>query len=708
MDRRAPQGDANPCTWSASDRKSRRRLDLRRPVCRTATLAASLALSLVVAATIGLGCAGKAPKRAVRPTLPPIDAPDALRGTVATQADLNGVQPTLVSGIGFVVGLAGTGGLPLDDRVASTLERQLGLVGLGEPKVWEGTAFEGMTPRQAMQDPNTAAVIITAAVPPGSPEGARFDVMVRAMNATSLEGGKLWTTELRIGPPATFGAQTARKLGEAHGDIFINPFADVSSELAAVGETTGRILGGGVVTDGLEVELRLRTPSHARTRLLTSTINSRFPRRAGDREPIARGLDEASIAIRVPRRYQDKAGEFIQLLRYMQTDSSFPHIHAKRYIDAVQREPYLAGDLSWALQALGEAALPFIRELYDHPEEAPRLAGLRAGAGLGDAIAAPSLKDLALNGSDAVRPDAIRLLGELDAGPTVDLALRSFLDEEELTIRIAAYEALASRAERAQRSRLLRSQNQQTLSKSQRMTIDQLDLISVRSLPMGTIQGVARTPIEGKFFLDRVPFGEPMIYITQQGTPRVVVFGEQATLRQPLFVSAWGDRLLMVNESPGEPIRVRYETRPLDDPRLTSGEQSRVYRQSVEPSIVKLIDLLSNEPKAESPDPGFDMTYAEVVGALHAVWRAGGMEAAFATERDRLAAELLAAADSEPITVRPETADDVREVVVLNDPLRRRTGTGRDEPRLGPDGKPTLVVPLEQPSASDEDDEETR
>jgi len=157
--------------------------------------------------------------------LPPVDAPDALRGTLLTQVTFNGVEPSLVGGIGFVVGLAGTGGEPLDERVAATLERQMGLMGVGETGAWEGTPLEGVSPRQLLSDPNTAAVVVTAAIPPGAPEGREFDVFVRALNASSLEGGRLWTTELRIGPPRTFGETTRRLIGEAKGDIFINPFA---------------------------------------------------------------------------------------------------------------------------------------------------------------------------------------------------------------------------------------------------------------------------------------------------------------------------------------------------------------------------------------------------------------------------------------------------------------------------------------------------
>src|SRR5690606_8363589 len=117
-----------------------------------------------------------------------------LRGTIGAECSVNGIQPTLVSGLGFVVGLNGTGGLALDAAVAATMERELGLRGISRGgNGTSGTAIDGLSPRELLRDPNTAVVTVFAAIPPGAPKGATFDVYVRALNATSLEGGTLWT-----------------------------------------------------------------------------------------------------------------------------------------------------------------------------------------------------------------------------------------------------------------------------------------------------------------------------------------------------------------------------------------------------------------------------------------------------------------------------------------------------------------------------------
>ncbi|MEM7621795.1 MAG: flagellar basal body P-ring protein FlgI [Planctomycetota bacterium] len=665
--------------------KPRRHPQSRRP--RAAVAVATLGILLLGA------CSSRPPARVTRPSLPPVDAPAVLRGTLGTQIEFFGIQPTLVSGIGFVVGLPGTGGQVLDERIAGSLERQMGLMGVGREGAWTGTALEGLSPRQVLSDPNTAAVVVTAAIPPGTPSGRTFDVFVRALNASSLEGGRLWTTDLRLGPPTVFGSPTARIMGRARGEIYTNPFVEGGTSSAVAMRPAGRVLGGGTVTEALQIEARLRNPSHGRARLIVNTINSRFPQRAGDRLPTASGRDDASIALSVPHRYLDRSAEFIQILRHMQIDNSFPQIYAKRYTDALITEPYLAGDLAWALQALDEPALPFMRELYDHPEIAPRFAALQAGAGLGDPLSAPHLIELARTASSpAIQSDAIALLARVDAGPTVDLALRDLAALDTLTIRVAAYEALAERAEREQARRLAVLDEQEGLVATGRLSVPQLELLAASRLPAGTLQAVSRLTL-GEFQLDRVPFGEPMIYVTQQRTPRVVLFGDDLRVNRPSFVSAWNNRFLLVAEDDAAPVRLRYESDVLRSRASALATPRRVVEHEVDPSITDLVDLLSHTPSPEDPRPGFGMNYSEVVGTLYALRRGGATNAAFATENDRLTADILSATEGVPVVMRPENEGDEEEIVIVEGGI-----FGEDvqetTPRLTPAGEPTLVVPI--------------
>lgn len=635
-------------------------------------------------------CKNKQPPIRARNVAPSVtrDVPSVLRGTIGAEASLSGVQPLLVSGIGFVVGLDGTGGLPMPEEYASTMERDMGLMGIGRSADLPG-ALKGKTPRQLLQDPNTAVVLVQGAVPPGAREGSAFDVYVRAVNATSLEGGRLWTTELKPGPPSVFGGPQTLPIAKANGPIFINPFVDPSSQTDTVQRDAGRILDGGLLTKDMQVELILDNPSHDRASRIASAINSRFPEGTGDAGPIARGRDDTRVRVRVPRRFEDRPEEFLAVVQHLQIDRTYPEVYARRYAQGMRSEPYLANDLGWCLEGLGERALPFVRELYEYPEAAPRLAALRAGVGLDDPRAAPYLSEIAVNGPETLRVDAIELLSRLEAGPRIDMTLRELLGSEQLTIRVAAYEALVDRAIGDQRRRLMLMVEGQTGPGGVHLTRSGLDAMARMNLPTGTIQGVSRELVAGKFFLDRVPFGDPLIYVTQSGDPRIVVFGDDTTIHRPLLVSAWDDRLMIASDSESDPIRLYYR-----DPK-----RARVVTQEIEDDVVTLIRMMAHDQTPDDPRPGLGLSFAETVGAVYQLFRDDALSAAFASESDRLIADLLRSVQREQIVVRPERPGEEQRLVVFDSP-RGGARQRPDAPR-----REGLLVPLDTATPAGEDGE---
>lgn len=651
----------------------------QRPISAFCTL---LAASLMVS-----GC-GSPTRRAERAPLTPSDLPQALSGTIGSVATIEGREQQLVSGYGFVVGLNGTGGEVLNERIAATLEREMSLRGVGQPGAFEGTALEGMSPRQLLRDRNTAAVVVQAAIPPGAKEGQRFDVYVRAINASSLEGGRLWTTQLQVGQPAAIGDPQSTVTAEASGEIFINPFAEPGRDISGVTRSVGRILNGGVALEERTLNVLLNGDgSHGRTQQIEAAINSRFPRGRRDREQTARGRDDRRVTVRVPAAFADRAGRFVSIVEHMKIDTSFPQVYAQQYEETLREEPYLGNEMSLALEALGERALPFVRDLYDYPEAVPRLAALRAGSGLGDPVVADHLFEMARSAPVAIRADAIEEMGRIEGGPRIDQVLRDLLNSEELLVRIAAYEALAERAERLQAQRLVAAEQLGSTGRVTMRSFDELrDLASV-ALPAGTRQGVSRVPVEDKFLFDRVIGGEPLIYVSQSGRPRVALFGSQLKIKRPCFASVWSDRLVLTSDGPEEPIRLYYREQPPGGGGPLDDSVGRVVTQTIGDDVTSLVDFMAHRPDADDPRTGLDLSYSEVVGALHALHRAGVIDAEFATERDRLLADLLAAGDQMPVQLRPIAPGDRQEVLVFDE-----EGPGAPDAGDAPTG--SLVKPV--------------
>jgi hypothetical protein len=660
------------------------------------TLTRYAGLAAIALAILATSCNRRQvkPARRVEPEIVR-DVPAALRGTVGAEAQFSKrAGSILVSGFGLVVGLPGTGGGDLPPRIAGSMERQLAQMQMTRSSdALVGTIFEGKTPAQILRMKEVAVVIVYAAVVPGAPDGTEFDVYVTTVNKgpeISLDGGRLYSTELRPGPPAVFGSLNTKPIATARGPVFVNPFAVNSVD--ALSRQNGRVLGGGEIKNSMNLELILDNESHSRATSVVSAINNRFPGTPGG-EPTARGRTGRIIQITVPQSYREDAESFVQTLLHVQIQQGQSQEFARRYVQAMKNQPALADDMSWCLQALPQkAAVTFLRELYDSTELGIKMAGLRAGAALGDAMAAPALKQLATDGPIMVRAEAVSLLGKLSAGPTVDAALRAQLDAKELSVRVAAYEALVERAEILQLRRLNGSRTRSpSVAHVSSVEPDPIPQGAVLTLPGGTLQGVQRKSISGKFILDIVPSGDPLIYVTQTGRPRIVVFGSGLTLTKPSVVSAWSDRLILTCDTPTDDFRIFYKQPDrMDDFGEVIPGQSTWGKAPGD--LADMVEFLARAPSVEDPRPGLGLTYSEVVSALHAFHKAKAIPAAFAVEEDREQARLLAESYEEEALDRPDTKNQAPTIRVFDAPAKPSPDApGTPEP---------MVVPLPQPKAS--------
>lgn len=534
------------------------------------------------------------------------DVPDILRNTIGAEATLRGREPTLVSGYGVVVGLNGTGSRDIPIAIRALLEREMVRQGVGQGL---GPLSE-VSPSEFLDNPDTAVVLVRAVIQPGSPAGTRFDVLVEALPGTattSLEGGRLYTTKLYRGLVRPV-MPSVRPIGEARGEILINPFADPASDsTGSVLRTSGRVLNGGIVTEPWSLVLALDNASHTRARAVTDAINSRFPR-GSNLKQTARGANDELIEITIPREFNERPEDFTQLLLHTRIDQNFPKEWALRYTRALKESPELADPLNWCLQALGETAVGFVRELYAYPEERPRLAAIQAGARLRDPAVRTHLEDLALNGAPAFRANAYRLLADLPPDPRINQFLRDRLDAPDIDTRIAAFEGLLARAD-----------------------------------PV-----ISTVRVGGKFKLMTAPSTEAVVYVSQQREPRVVILGTDVAVNRPVFMSAWSDRLMLTAQSENDPVRVFYRDYRTDG----------ITTQQLRPDLPGLIQFMAHKTTPEQPDPGLDFSYSEIVGALYEMTKSGAIAAAFVPESDRLGLEILRSAQVEVGSDRPEESPE--------------------------------------------------
>lgn len=118
-------------------------------------------------------------------------------------------------------------------------------------------------------------------------------------------------------------------------------------------------------------------------------------------------------------------------------------------------------------------------------------------------------------------------------------------------------------------------------------------------------------------------------------------------LNKPTLVTAWSDRFMLAADSPGTDLRVRYR----------NARTGRVITEKAPEELTAFIEYLAQQPTPEDPRPGLDFTYSEVVGAIYELSRQGGVSAVFATEQDKLRAEIYEAAQATALLDRPETTE---------------------------------------------------
>ena len=220
---------------------------------------------------------------------------------------LEGVRDNQLMGYGLVVGLRGTGDrtqtLFSAQSVANLLERM------------------GLTVNPLLiQVKNTAAVMVTATLPPYAQPGAKIDVTVAAMgDSPSLQGGILLMTGLQ-GPDGQIYAvaQGATVLG---GYAVAAAAGGASASQVVNHPTVGRIPDGAIVERaapttkiGNTVRLMLHEADFTTAARVAEVINQKF-------SGVANAESAGVIAVNLPPEAQKNPTEFVSELEALTVET---------------------------------------------------------------------------------------------------------------------------------------------------------------------------------------------------------------------------------------------------------------------------------------------------------------------------------------------------------------------------------------------------
>jgi flagellar P-ring protein FlgI len=222
---------------------------------------------------------------------------------------IEGVRDNQLIGYGLVVGLAGTGDRRQTMFSAQSLTNMLERMGVSVPPT-------------AIRVNNTAAVMVTATLPPFAQPGSRLDVTAAAIgDCSNLQGGILVLTSLRGADGQVYAV--------AQGPVMTGGFvAGKSGNSQTVNHpTVGRAPAGAIVERAAPsvapkgvVRLQLRQSDFTTTARIVEAVNKSFQ---VDKDP-ARAENSGVVAVAVPSDYSARTVEFVSALENLTVDADRP------------------------------------------------------------------------------------------------------------------------------------------------------------------------------------------------------------------------------------------------------------------------------------------------------------------------------------------------------------------------------------------------
>ena len=491
------------------------------------------------------------------------DSNGGIEDTIGMYAEIFASDAIPVSGYALVGGLNGTGSSECPEQIRTYLQKYI-LQRLSDARI---------NVNELISSPDTAVVLVEGMIPPAASKNQKFDIRVTALSGTqttSLEGGWLYGADLfeshQVG-------QSIKPLASAEGPVFTDSTGSDSQNHRA-----GYVLGGGTVIEEYRVNLALRLPDYRIASHIRNRINERF----GFETAVA--LAPGSIEVRVPTKYLETKRRFIQLVRATYLVNS-PEFAEKRIMANIEKladsKDKYAGEI--ALEAMGNAALPKLAALLNSSDPEVRLRAARCMFNLGDQRGRDVLWGIATDKNASGRMEAIDTLVITAAEQDTASMLRSLLRDDDLAVRLIAYENLVRLKDAA----------------------------------------VSRRLIAGSFYLDQITqAGKPAILISRRDQPRVALLGAPIYCRSDIFIET-PDKTITINVPAGE----KYATIIRKHPR----RPDTIIQLKSSLDIADIIDKLCREPLTPTAQggPGLGVPYSTLAGLLNKMIESGAIQAEF-------------------------------------------------------------------------------
>ncbi len=469
------------------------------------------------------------------------------------------MAPVRVEAVGLVAGLRGTGSDPAPSPKRAVL--------LGEMQTRKVP-----NPNAVLASPSTSLVVLRGVLRPGIEKGDRFDIEVHVpprSETTSLQGGFMLQTRLTELALLNHQIHEGHLLGFAEGPVLVDPSVTGKSNRVQLGR--GRILGGGVALKSrpLGLVLKQNHQNCVNSARVATAVNRRFHIfENGAKIGVATAKTDKYIELAVHPRYKDNIARYVRVVRAVALRESVTQ-RRQRLADLRGRllDPVTSAAAALKLEAAGrDGAETLLQGLKSNDPEV-RFYSAEALAYLDRSEAVEEL------GQAARREPAFRVFALTALSAMDDFAaygqLRDLLEVSSAETRYGAFRAL--------------------------WAMNPGDAL-VRGERMG-----------GKFSYHLLNTADPpMIHVTRNLRPEIVLFGREQRFLTPIAVDAGNQ--VMVTSRGGDEITVSKFS-------VEEGDQQRVVSTRVDEVIRAIVELGG--------------TYPDVVQALQEAKAAGALAGRF-------------------------------------------------------------------------------
>ncbi|OHB68437.1 MAG: hypothetical protein A2V70_11075 [Planctomycetes bacterium RBG_13_63_9] len=445
-----------------------------------------------------------------------------------------GMFPIRVEAVGLVTGLRGTGSDPAPSAYRAALLDEMQTRRIPNPNA-------------VLASRDTALVVIRGVLRPGIQKGDRFDLEVRIperSETTSLRGGYLLESRLKEMALLDNQFHEGHLLALAEGPVMVDPSADGKHDRVLLGR--GRVLGGGLAVKSRPLGLVLK-PGQQNVRnssRVANAVNRRFHTFLnGVKVGVAKAKTDEYIELRVHPKYKDNIDRYVHVVGAVALEESAPE--RKQRTERLKHqllEPTLGANAALELEAIGTEGAETLLTALESADLEARFYAAEALAYIGRREAAKPLGEAARR-EPAFRVFALTALSAMDDFAAYE-QLRELLDVPSAETRYGAFRALwAMNPEDA--------------------------------LVLGERLG-------GQFSYHVLGTnGPPMIHVTRNRRPEIVLFGQHQRFLSPLTLNA-GNRVMVTGCGPDEIAVSKYAVGEADQQRIVSTEVDEVIRAVVE------------------------------------------------------------------------------------------------------------------------------